>query len=54
MDRERVDQFLEDLTDRFYGYEIVEILEDAGILDIHQLLALIEDYVIEGKDKFRR
>ena len=50
--RESLAEFLERLADRYYGHEIVAILEDAGILSVEQLLELIEDYVIEGKNRF--
>lgn len=52
VDRETLDEFLNRLADKFYGFEIVEILEDNGIITVEQLLALIEDYVMEGKKHF--
>lgn len=52
LDREAVSEFLARLADRYTGAEIVEILEDTGILTVEQLLALIEDYAIEGRSKF--
>lgn len=52
LDREAVSEFLARLADRYTGAEIVDILEDADILNVEQLLALIEDYAIEGRSKF--
>lgn len=52
LDREQLAEFLDHLSDTYYGYEIVEILEDAGIIDVHTILNLLEDYIIEGRNKF--
>lgn len=49
MDREALQEFLEQLSDRFYGHEIVERLEDAGILTVQDVIAALEDFIIEGK-----
>lgn len=50
MDRETLQQYLEHLADRFYGYEIVERLEDAGIITVQDVISALEDQIIEGKD----
>lgn len=48
-DRELLDEYLTSLADRFYGSEIVERLEEAGILTVREVITALEDYVIEGK-----
>lgn len=49
MDQELLSEYYEQLASRFYGYEIVERLEDAGIITVEQLIAAIEDYILEGR-----
>lgn len=49
MDRELLQQYLDQLASRFYGYEIVERLEDAGFITVEQLIIALEDYIIEGR-----
>jgi hypothetical protein len=49
-DRELLSDYLETLASRFYGYEIVERLESAGILTVEQIIAALEDYIIEGQE----
>lgn len=49
LDQETLQEYLDHLADRFYAFEIVERLEDAGIIDVQTILALLEDYIIEGR-----
>lgn len=51
MDRDALQEYLLDLSEKFYGHELVNILEDAGIIDIWDVLAAFEDQLIEAKDK---
>jgi hypothetical protein len=49
MDRELLQQYLDQLASRFYGYEIVERLEDAGFITVEQLIIALEEFIIEGR-----
>lgn len=50
MDRELLDEYMTHLAERFYGFEIIERLEDAGILTVQDVLAALEDFIIEGRE----
>ena len=50
VNRGLLDEYLNDLADRFYGFEIVERLEEAGILTIQDVISALEDFIVEGKD----
>lgn len=49
MDRELLSEYLNRLREKYYGYEIVERLEDAGILTVDDILNYLEEFVIEGR-----
>lgn len=50
LDRELLDEYMAHLAERFYGFEIIERLEDAGILTVQDVLAALEDFIIEGRE----
>lgn len=50
MDRELLQDYFDHLAERFYAAEIVERLEDAGIITVEQLIVALEEYVIDGKE----
>lgn len=50
MDREVLQEYLDHLSDKFYGFEIVERLEEAGVLTVQDIIAVLEDKIIEGKE----
>lgn len=52
IDRDELDQFMELVCDRYTAAEVVEILEDAGLIDVHIIVSLLEEYLIEGSSKF--
>lgn len=52
LDNEKVQEFLDQLADRFTGAEIVDILEDAGILDVYTVISFLEEFIIEGSKSF--
>lgn len=54
MDREALQEYLEQLADRFYGHEIVERLEEANVLTVRDIIACLEDFIIEGKEYLER
>lgn len=51
LDRETLNEFLTALADRFTGAEIVDRLEDAGILTVEDVINALEEYIIEGKNE---
>lgn len=48
-DQELLQEYLERVADRFTAGELVERLEDAGIIDIWTILNNLEMFIIEGK-----
>ena len=50
MDRELLQEFLEKVADKYTGSELVELLEDAGVVDIWDVIAALEEYIVEGKN----
>lgn len=52
IDRDNLEEFLELVADRYTAAEIVEVLEDAGILTVQDILAHLEEFIVEGSSKF--
>ena len=49
-DRELLDEYLQHLADRYYGFELVERLENLGLINIWDILVAFEDQVVDAKD----
>ena len=52
LDRDRLQEWLEALEDKYTGTEIVNILEDAGVLTVWDLIAALEEVIVENKNEF--
>lgn len=53
MDRKALAEYFEGLADKYYGFEIVERLENAGILDVYDVIACLDEYIINGKEHLK-
>lgn len=51
MDREQLEEFFERVADRFSAAELVELLEDAGIISIWTIIARLEEEIVEAREK---
>lgn len=51
VDRELLEEFLERIADKFTAAELIELLEDAGILTVWDVIAVFEDELIEAREK---
>jgi hypothetical protein len=51
MDRRLIEDFLDRICDKFTAAELIEILEDAGIITIYDIVGLLEEECIEYRDK---
>lgn len=51
MDKEQLEEFFERIVDRYTPAELIEILEDAGLVDIWTIIAFLEDELIEARGK---
>ena len=50
-DQDRLSEYLERLADKYTCAELVDILEDAGLITIWDILAAFEEQLMEGKEK---
>ena len=51
MDRKLIEDFLDRICDKFTAAELIEILEDAGIITVYDIVGLLEEECIEYRDK---
>ena len=49
VDRELLAEYLERVRDKHYGFEIIEILEQADLITVDDVIAQFEDQIIEGR-----
>lgn len=49
LDRELLDEFLQNVAEKYTAAELVELLEDTGILNIQDVIAALEEFIIEGR-----
>ena len=50
IDYEILQDFLERVASKYTASELVELLEDAGIVDIWDVIAALEEYIVEGRN----
>jgi len=50
IDYEILQDFLERVASKYTASELVELLEDAGVVDIWDVIAALEEYIVEGKN----
>ena len=48
-DRERLDDFLERVADKYTAAELVDILEDAGLVTIWDIISALEEVIVDGR-----
>lgn len=51
MDRKALEDFFEMIADRYTAGELIDLLEDAGIITVWTVISALEDEIIEGKEK---
>jgi hypothetical protein len=50
LDREKVDEYLSRVSDKYTILELIDILEQAGLIDINIIISLLEEEIIEAQD----
>lgn len=50
LDRELLEEYLEAVASKYTASELVELLEDNGIITVWDIINLLEEFVIEGKE----
>lgn len=51
MDRELLEDFLERVADKFTAAELVDLLEDAGVITVWDIISFLEETIIENREK---
>lgn len=51
MDRELLEDFFNRVADKWTGAELVELLEDMDLVNIHIVIAALEEFVVEAKER---
>lgn len=51
LDREQLESYLEQLADRYTAGELVEALEEAGLITVWAVMAAFENELIEMKER---
>lgn len=51
MDNEQLEEFFERLADRFGAAELVELLEDAGLVTVWTIISALSEQLVEAKEK---
>jgi hypothetical protein len=49
MDREQLETFLEAIADRYTATELVDVLEEEGLVDVWKIIAFLEEEIIEAR-----
>ena len=51
LDRERLEEWLEQVALKYTAAELVEVLEDLGFVGVWEVISAFEEQLIEAKEK---